>query len=92
VYKHQKRKEKPEGITRFDGGCTGALELVSDVEMLARAAVLMPKFMLPFGKDRDSQRKLIEDKVGFEIVRHTYPDDDNYLSQKIMKYLHWRFL
>jgi len=61
---------KPEGLTRFDGGCTGALELVSDIEMLARAAELMPKFMLPFGKDRDSQRKLIEDKVGFEIVRH----------------------
>jgi len=50
--------------------------------MLAIAAELMPKFMLPFGKDRDSQRQLIEDKVGFEIVHDTCPDDDNYSSKK----------
>jgi hypothetical protein len=56
--------------------------LVSDVEMLAIAAELMPKFMLPFGKDRDSRRQLIEDKVGFEIVRDTCPDDNDCFSKK----------
>jgi len=50
--------------------------------MLAIAAELMPKFMLPFGKDRDSRRQLIEDKVGFEIVRDTCPDDNNFFSKK----------